>query len=145
MMIILIIDVFGFNQAVQIQLLRLVQSFCIGNTDSLHHLLTRSEYVEYCDIAAAISPFTLQNCSRGGLITATAYEIDISQFFEWLYYIKAEQYAGQSLTFSDFLDSATARADWNLMCKGSRGLITKMIGSLREAGDHSTLRQDTHP
>ena len=83
MMIILIIDVFGFNQAVQIQLLRLVQSFCIGNTDSLHHLLTRSEYVEYCDIAATISPFTLENCSRGGLITT--YANDISQFFEWLY------------------------------------------------------------
>lgn len=55
-------------QAVQVQLLRLLQFFCIGNSDSLHHFLTRSEYVEYCDIAAAPAPCTMGNCTRGGPI-----------------------------------------------------------------------------
>ena len=35
---------------------------------------------------------------------------------------------------------AAAVSDPDLMCEGARGLITKMIGSFREAGDSSTLR-----
>ena len=58
----------------QIQLLRLVQFFCIGNTDSLHHFLTRSEYVEYCDIAAATAPCTMEDWTRGGLIACPSFK-----------------------------------------------------------------------
>ena len=52
-------------QAVQIQLLRLIQYFCNGNTESLHHFLSRTEYSEYCDIAAATAPCTMENCTKG--------------------------------------------------------------------------------
>ena len=57
-------------QAVQIQLLRLIQYFCNDNTESLHHFLSRTEYLEYCDIAAETAPCTVENCTKGELLTS---------------------------------------------------------------------------
>ena len=133
--------------AVKIQFLRLLHSFCDQNEEHKHLLLTPCEFDELRRIQPPRIPHYNSHHSEdksqagGDTVCTTSFSSELSPSFQF-----TTPQAGPSMESSlhpnkSFFDiQSLANINPHLMCRGTQGLLTKIVEAVKKEPSQSTFR-----